>query len=203
MARSTKRAARAARAPAGESLFPPVRPFVNVRPMRRAGPQLRLALLGACLLAAASGCGGGQKREQPLTFENLPDTTGLSAGRPILDSLQAERLPGGALRVHGTVNLPDGTRLQIAIRRPGERVSVAMAQMIVQDRRFDSPPLMGDMGPLPEAKYTFEVLAHFTPEWQSAAVLRATDEGRALRGPGITRTRIGGAMLWLVEDMTR
>ena len=73
----------------------------------------------------------------------------------------------------------------------------------MQDRHFDSPPMFGDMGPLPEAKYEFEVLAHFTPEWQSAAVLRATDEGRTLRGPGITRSRQGGAAFYLVEEMKR
>ncbi len=37
----------------------------------------------------------------------------------------------------------------------------------------------------------------------SPEVLRATQNGTSLRGPGITRTRIGGAMLWLSREMTR
>jgi hypothetical protein len=170
--------------------------------MRRARPRY-FVLLCACLALAAAGCGGEQKREQPLTFETLPDTAGLTAGRPIVDAFQVQRLDGGALLVSGQANLPDGTQLQVAIKHPDGRSSLAMTRMVVHERRFESPPLVGDMGPLPNARYRFEILAHFTPDWQTAAVLRATDEGRALRGPGITRSRQGGAAFYLVEEMKR
>jgi len=170
--------------------------------MRRARPRC-FVLLCACLALVASGCGGEKKREQPLTFETLPDTAGLSKGLPIVEKFQVERLDGGALRVSGLANLPEGTRLQVAVKHPGGRNSLAMTRVLVHERRFESPPLVGDMGPLPPAEYRFEVLAHFTPEWQTAAVLRATDEGRALRGPGITRSRQGSAAFYLVEDLKR
>lgn len=170
--------------------------------MRRA-PVRCLLLLGACLALAASGCGREKPRETGLTFESLPDTAGLTQGRPIVGAFQVERMDGGALRVHGQADLPDGTRLQVAIKSPGGGTSLAMTQMHVADRRFESPPLLGDLGPLPLATYRFEILAHFTPEWQSAAVLRATDAGRTLRGPGVTRTQQGGAAFYLVEELKR
>jgi hypothetical protein len=185
-----------------ESLFPPERRFVKLRDMRRARPAC-FVLLFACLVLAASGCGGEKKREAPLSFEALPDTAGLTQGRPIVESFAVERMDGGALRVSGQADLPDGTRLQLAVKEPGGRTSLAMTQMSVHDRRFESPPLVGDMGPLPLATYRFEILAHFTPDWQTAEVMRATDDGRTLRGPGITRTRQGGAAFFLVEEMKR
>jgi hypothetical protein len=170
--------------------------------MRRARPQC-FVLLCACLAAIAAGCGGEKKQPAPLTFEVLPDTAGLSRGAPIVDSLTAERMDGGALRVYGRVNLPDGTRLQVAIRPAGGGSSLAMTQVIASGGRFESPPLVGDMGPLPPARYRFEILAHFTPDWQAADVLRSTDEGRTLRGPGITRSRQGNTAFYLVEELKR
>ena len=179
--------------------------------MRRAGPQYSLVVLFACLLAcllacAVAGCGGcGGKRaaDTALTFENLPDTAGLSAGRPVLESFDAYRMDNGALRVHGKIELPDGARVQVAVKRPNENVSVAMVQMTVQDRQFDSPPIVGEAGPLPVENYRFEIVAQFTSDWQTPAVMRATGNGHALHGPGITRSRMGDAALYLVEDMKR
>lgn len=170
--------------------------------MRRARPR-RFLLPCACLLMLAAGCGSEQKQAPPITLEVLPDTAGLSSGRAIVDSLAVERLDGGALRVRGRVSLPEGTRLQVAIRPAGGGSSVAMTQVLVSDGRFESPPLAGDLGPLPPGRYRFEVLAHFTPGWQAADVLRATDEGRALRGPGITRSRQGEAAFYLMEELER
>ncbi len=174
--------------------------------MRRARPR-RLLLPCACLLfLVAAGCGSGNAKKaqnQPLTFEILPDTAGLSSGEPIVDSLTVERLDGGALRVSGRTELPEGTRLQIAIRPAGGGSSVAMSQVFVNDGSFESPPLTGDFGPLPPATYRFEVLAHFTPEWQPASVLQATNEGRALRGPGVTRSKQGVASFYLEEELKR
>jgi hypothetical protein len=170
--------------------------------MRRARPAC-FVLLFACLTFVASGCGEKKHDEGRLTFEQLPDTAGLSRGEPILEAFTVDRMDGGALRVSGKADLPDGTRLQVAIKEPAGRTSLAMTQMLVHDRQFESPPIMGDMGPLPPARYRFEILAHFTPDWQTAAVLRATDDGRTLRGPGITRSRQGAAAFYLVEEMKR
>ena len=156
--------------------------------------------LSAGLLVGLAGCGGGHEKAQELSFEQLPDTTGLTRGAPILESLEASRMTSGAVRVTGRVRLPDGTKLQIAIKQPGGRVSVAMAQVFVQGERFDTPPLLGDRGPLPRGEYRLELLGHFDHDWQSADVLRAMGGGLTLRGPGITRARDGSAALFLTRE---
>ena len=162
-------------------------------------------LVIAIAAAAGTGCGGkGASRSGgELTFETLHDTTGLSAGDAIVQAFDAYRMDNGAMRVHGRIRLPDGARVQVAVKAPGGRVALTMVQVSVFDGAFDSPPMIGAHGPLPKGRYVFEISAHFTPDWQPADVLRATDDGRSLRGPGITRTQLGGAMLWLVEDLTR
>jgi len=155
----------------------------------------------AGVLAGLAGCGGGHdKPAQELSFEQLPDTTGLTRGAPILESLEASRMTNGAVRVTGHVRLPDGTKLQIAIKQPGGRVSVAMAQVFVVGERFDTPPLLGDNGPLPRGPYRLELLGHFDRDWQRADVLRAMGGGLDLRGPGITRARDGSAALFLTRE---
>lgn len=177
--------------------------------MRRAGalPIRALFLIGLALLSWV-GCG---RREQAppangdgLSFEKLADTTGLSDGPPIVETFDVRRLPGGSLQVMARLGFPPGTRVQVAIRKPGQQAAVAMTQSIVEaDHTFATPPMMSPQGPLPIAPYQFELSAQFTPEWQTADVLRATDDGRALRGPGITRTGIGGAIFQVVQEMTR
>jgi hypothetical protein len=162
------------------------------------------ALAAFALVASLAGCGGSpgrdQKSAQELSFERLPDTTGLSRGAPILESFAVSRMSSGAVRVTGRVRLPDGTKLQIAIKQPGGRVSVAMAQVFVQGERFDTPPLLGEHGPLPRGEYHFELLGHFDRDWQSDDVLRAMGAGSSLRGPGITRARDGSAALFLTRE---
>jgi hypothetical protein len=161
------------------------------------------ALAVLALAASLAGCGGSPGREknaQELSFERLPDTTGLSRGAPILESFEASRMSSGAVRVSGRVRLPDGTKLQIAIKEPGGRVSVAMAQVFVQGERFDTPPLLGERGPLPRGEYRFEVLGHFDHDWQTDDVLRAMGGGTSLRGPGVTRARDGSAALFLTRE---
>jgi hypothetical protein len=164
--------------------------------------RLRVAYaILAGLLAGLAGCGGGHdKPAQELSFEQLPDTTGLTRGAPILESLEASRMTNGAVRVTGHVRLPDGTKLQISIKQPGGRVSVAMAQVFVEGERFDTPPLLGDNGPLPRGQYRLELLGHFDRDWQRADVLRAMGGGLDLRGPGITRARDGSAALFLTRE---
>ncbi len=176
--------------------------------MRRAGAlRSRGIIVIALVILALPGCGrrheAGSRAGGGLTFEQLADTAGLSAGEPIVESFEAYRMDNGALRVKGRARLPDGARLHVAVRRAGGRSALAMVQVTLEDGTFDSPPMIGERGPLPKGRYAFEISAQFIPEWQPPEVLRATDDGRALRGPGMTRTRQGGAMLWLVEEMTR
>jgi hypothetical protein len=153
------------------------------------------------MLSGLAGCGGGgEKPAQELSFEQLPDTTGLTRGAAILEALEASRMSSGAVRVTGRVRLPDGTKLQIAIKEPGGRVSVAMAQVLVQGERFDTPPLLGEHGPLPRGAYHLELLGHFDHDWQSPDVMRAMNAGLNLRGPGITRARDGSAALFVTRE---
>lgn len=172
--------------------------------MRRARPRLGVPrIVGATvLLVLLAGCGGEPRRSSELSFERLGDTTGLSRGAPLLAGFEPYRMDNGALRVRGKLAFPDGTRLQVAVKRPGENVTVQMVQVNVEDGQFDSPPMLGERGPLPKERYTFELTALFTPEWQSPQVLRATDDGRALKGPGIGRTKQGVASFRLIEERT-
>jgi len=164
-------------------------------------PVMIRGLAFALLAGLAAGCGGGHDQPaQELSFEQLPDTTGLTRGAPLLESLEASRMTSGAVRVTGRVHLPDGTKLQVAIKQPGGRVSVAMAQVFVEDGRFDTPPLIGESGPLPRGDYRLELLGHFDHDWQSDGVLRAMGGGLGLRGPGITRARDGSAALFLTRE---
>jgi len=173
-----------------------------LRDLRRPGRFPGLVLvIWAGLSAGLAGCGGGhEKPAQELSFEQLPDTTGLTRGAPVLESLEASRMTSGAVRVTGRVRLPDGTKLQIAIKQPGGRVSVAMAQVYVQGERFDTPPLLGENGPLPRGEYHLELLGHFDHDWQTGDVLRAMGGGANLRGPGITRARDGSAALYITQE---
>ena len=176
--------------------------------MRRAtssrGRRLRAGFAPALELFVAlalAGCGSrSEKPHQELTFERLPDTSGLSRGAPILERFEPYRMANGAVRIAGRVRLPDGTRLQIAIKQPKGVVAVAMAQVSVQGSQFDTPPLLGENGPLPRGSYRFEVLAHFNAESQSPDVLRALGGATALRGPGITRARDGAAAFFLTRE---
>ena len=160
------------------------------------GPSFAV-LLAACLVLV--GCGRERPRQE-LSFEKLPDTTGLSRGAAIVDHYESQRLSNGAVRVSGRLHLPDSTLLQMALRRPGHRESVAMAQVFVIGGQFDTPPLLGDTGPLPRGAYELELLVHFSSEWQNARVLRETGDGLALRGPGITRARNGAAAFLLTRQ---
>ena len=166
------------------------------------GPWRRVIalLLSAILLAALAGCSRRQARDDALSFEDLSDTTGLSRGGPILTSFEPYRITGQALRVRGTASLPDGTRLQVSIVRVATDETILVAQMTVEDKAFETEPLMGSRGPLPVDLYRFDVLAHFNPIWQPEQVLRATHDGRSLRGPGITRGKGGQPAFFLREE---
>lgn len=169
--------------------------------MRRAHPTAVRAALVVCAagVLVLAGC-SREKPQQELSFESLPDTVGLSVGAAILERFEPYRMSNGAVRVAGSARLPDSTKLHIAIRVPGGATSVAMTQVVVIGGQFDTPPMLGDSGPLPVGDYRFEVLAHFNSDWQPARVLRETADGHGLRGPGITRARNGDAALFVTRE---
>jgi len=157
-------------------------------------------LLGVVLLLGALGCSRRQTRDTALSFEELSDTTGLALGAPILTSFEPYRITGQALRVRGTASLPDGTRLQVSIARVATGEKIIILQTTVKDGAFETAPLWGPSGPLPVDLYRFDVLAHFNSAWQPEQVLRATHDGRSLRGPGITRGTGGQPAFFLREE---
>jgi hypothetical protein len=165
-----------------------------------------IPLLACVALAALAGCGdrdGSGSGGSALTFERLADTSGLSRGAAIAESLEVFRMPGGSLRVRARLRLPEGTRVQVAVRPGAGGSTLAMTQAVVQGGVLESPPMMAESGPLPVARYRFEMTAQFSRAWQPREVLLSTDDGKSLRGPGITRTRVGGAVFLLAEEMTR
>jgi hypothetical protein len=109
-------------------------------------------------------------------------------------------MENGAARVRGALDLPDGTVFQIAIFRPGETWAFTRVQAQVRNGRFDTPPIVGDSGVLPAGRYRFELTVFFEESLQPARVMRATDGGRALRGPGVTRDRNGIPAFSHAED---
>ncbi len=163
----------------------------------------RAWVVALVVLASLAGC--GQRREQAtpeLKFEPLADTAALSRGKPLLTRIEPYRMPGGMLRVRGEVDFPDGVRMQISMYRSHTKVLLARVQVVVEGHRFDSPPIMGADGPLPNGPYRFEYLALFNEAWQTPDVMRLTNDGRDLRGPGVARDRVGGAAFYLVEERT-
>ncbi len=170
---------------------------------RRARPGRRaacLALAAALVLAGGiAGC-GRRSNVSPLSFEELSDTTGITRGAPILTALEPYRITGDALRIRGRAELPDGTRLQITIAEAATGKRVDVVQVTVRDRKFETAPLWGERGPLPPALYRFVVETQFNPAWQPEQVLRATENGRSLHGPGMKRGTAGQPAFYLTEE---
>lgn len=159
------------------------------------------AMVLLLLALAATGCGSRDTQEtEPLSFHELADTSGLGAGEPLLTRVESDRMENGALRVRGTWDVPDGTRLQVSVYDSSRNEMLGRWQMTVTNRRFESPPMLGKQGPLPEGRLRIEYRADFNEAWQPAEVLEATDDGRRLRGPGMTRDAQGGGVFYLVEE---
>ena len=156
--------------------------------------------LALALLLMIAGCGQRRERTAPeLTFELQADTAGLAAGTPVLGKLDAYRATDGAVRVRGDADLPDGVRMQISVYRHGTNELAGRVQFETVNHHFDTPPI-GSSAPLPHGAYRLEYLALFNPAWQTEDILRRTNGGRALRGPGVTRDRVGGPAIYLVEE---
>jgi len=161
-----------------------------------------LAVLTACVLTIA-GCGRREsepKETRPLTFEELSDTTGLSQGPEVVRTFEPYRMDNMALRARGRLRFPDGTRVQLSIYPVGEATLLARTQFEVVDERFDTPPILGSSGPLPDGAYRFELLTYFEQAWQPPEVMEQTGNGRRLRGPGFTRGRNGEAAFVHTEE---
>lgn len=184
-----------------------MRAFSLLRPPARGdgrGPlrgRMAALLAGVLLLSLLSGCGRKGGQSAPLSFEELGDTTGLARGAPLLTEFEPYRLQGGAMRVRGRADLPDGTRLQVSVVRAATNETVKIVQVTLADGAFETAPFMGPRGPLPEDLYRFDLLAHFNSAWQTEEVLRATDGGRSLRGPGVTRGTAGQPAFLLHEEI--
>jgi len=160
--------------------------------------------LAAVLLPIAIALVGCERKapEPELTFESSADTSGLSQGADVMASFEPYRMDNGAVRVRGRMRLPDSSKVEIRIERPDRPVAVAMAHAEVLGGQFDSPPMLGDGGPLPHGEYRYHVRVIFDDAWQPVRVLRETANGTSLRGPGMTRARDGRAMLVLERKGT-
>jgi hypothetical protein len=163
---------------------------------------MRRAWVLAVAAFLVAGCGNSShpRRSADLTFETLGDTSGLSQGTPLLRSLEPYRLSNGLVRVRGTVDFPDGTRLQVSIYRKEDHALVARMQMPVEQGKFDSPPVLGPRGPLPRGDYVFELLTYFNQTWQPANVMVAGHGGLELHGPGMSRDRAGDAVFRMTRE---
>src|SRR6185503_4207627 len=151
----------------------------------------RAWVLALAVVVLAAGCGKRERKSSELQFELQSDTAGLSEGKPLLTRIEPYRMDNGALRVRGQVGFPDGVRLQISIFRKGTKDMVGRVQVVIENHRFDTPPILSDGRPLPHGGYRFEYLSLFNEAWQGEEVMRRTREGQGLRGPGITRDRLG------------
>jgi hypothetical protein len=166
----------------------------------RSSARSRTSRILVVLALAATGCGRGTHRSTELSFEQLSDTAGLSQGRPLLTTFEPYRMPGGAMRVRGQLDFPEGTRVELTVTRVGTGEDVARLQVAIEERHFETAPFMGERGPLPEDLYRFTLLAHFNSTWQPASVMNETGGGQRLRGPGITRSAMGQATFVLHEE---
>jgi hypothetical protein len=146
----------------------------------------RLCAVVTALLIASCGSKPAEK-PQKLTFERLDagDTTGWTQGPALLHTFEITRVPGGALRAKGNLDLPDGTKLELNVYPPTGNTILARTQFEIHGGSFETAPLNGFEGPLPEQTYHFQLRGIFDPAVQPPQVMAALNGGRKLRGPGM------------------
>jgi hypothetical protein len=163
-----------------------------------------LLLLVLLLVAGPAGCG----RPPGNAGEPVPDSATGSAGTrgpapdtgragPAflavyrdgpLDELRVVRATDGGLVVAGVAGFPEGTRITVSLlgRGAGGGLEpVASSRARVEAGRFMSTPLAAVSGPPPPGVHVLRVTVPFGPGDQDPAVLRAADDGRRFRGPGV------------------
>jgi len=150
-----------------------------------------------------AGCGSHPRaNESTLRFHRLDegaDTTGISRGKALLQAFDVNRDPTGALRASGRLDLPDDTMLELIVYAPGGAQVLARSEFPLEGRHFESPPILGQGGPLPTGHYHFQLRCRFDPDVQPPAVMQAVANGGKLRGPGIIRIHSG--MVAFVHDL--
>lgn len=157
-------------------------------------------------LIVLAGCGrsnapsAGVSPTDTLSFQMLDDTTGLSQGDALLADFEVARDRSGAVRARGHLHLPDGTRVEITLSKPGAREPLARTQVVVSDGRFESVPMTGGAGGVPPGLYRVQLSTYFDSSWQPPDVMAATGNGRTLRGPGVVRGNNGIAAFVHTED---
>jgi hypothetical protein len=146
----------------------------------------RLCAVVTALLISSCGSKPAEK-SAPLTFQRLDagDTTGWTKGPTLLHSFEVVRDQTGALRARGKLDLPDGTQLELLVYPPRGASLLARTQFALHDGSFESPPLHGFEGPLPEQAYHFQLRSIFDSAIQPPRVMTAVGGGRKLRGPGM------------------
>jgi len=169
--------------------------------MRRATAGASRALIGAArgvaaafLVLAPAGCGKAKPAEhETIEFESMPDSATLTQGKSLLTSFEPYRASDGALRARGRLDLPDGTRLQLSVKR-GDGIELGRVQLNLLGGGFDTPPIF-DQGRVPPTdRYHFDLSVQFNRVWQPEQVLSATGNGLELRGPGMHRGNHGEAI---------
>jgi hypothetical protein len=175
--------------------------------MRRATVGASRALIGAArgmaatlLVLAPAGCGKSKPAEhETLEFESSPDTAAIARGKPLLTSFEPYRASDGAMRARGHLELPDGARIQVSIRR-ADGSELGRVQVHVLGRGFDTPPIFDNGRPPAQGDYHFVVSAQFNGAWQPENVLSETNNGLDLRGPGVRRGNHGEAMFEIAVE---
>ena len=87
-----------------------------------------------------------------LTFETLADDRD-SRGRPIVTDFERSGTRTACCRC-AAAPFPTA-RAGLTLKQPGSDVAAAMVQVTVQDSAFDSPPMLGEAGPLPVQSWRF------------------------------------------------
>jgi hypothetical protein len=161
------------------------------------------AAVSALAAAPLAGCGKQASDEHEalgFEFDSTADSASLARGRAILTEFEPYRASDGAMRARGRLEMPDGTRIQVSVRRRSDGREVGRTQVALQaGGHFDTPPLRGP-ATAPTDDYRFEISVQFNRIWQPEQVLARTRSGLELSGPGMKRGAHGEAIFSLTTD---